>query len=297
MDTLTRMRTFISVVDQGGFSAAGRSLGRSKALVSKYVSELEDELGARLLNRTTRRLSLTEIGQNYYAEAQDIIRQVDALQDTIQAQSARPKGLLRISAPRAAAGRSVVQAIMEFAAKEQDIAIDLSLEDRFVDMVDEGFDVAIRVTDLSDSSLIARKICTMPLITVVKPDVHQQLGPISHPSDLVSRPCIVDTNLKNRQSWLFQNNGDRVQVTVKGRVEVNAPQAVRTAALVGLGYARTLRMIVEDDIKDGTLIPVLEDYELEPLGCYVVYANRRHLSSKIRAFVDHMSKYTFEQHA
>lgn len=291
MDTLTRMRTFIAVVDEGGFSAAGRSLGRSKALISKYVSELEDELGVRLLNRTTRKLSLTELGFSYMHEAQNIIRQVDTLRETVQDKSGSPKGLLRVSAPRSLADAAFVKTIMDFAVDQPDISLDLTFEDRFVDLVEEGFDVAIRITSLEDSSLIARKLGHFKLITLASPQIIETYGHLETPSDLSEKPCIIDSNLKTRQTWNYVSDNKRINVPVKGRIETNSPQAVRIAALQGLGFARTLRMLVEDDLQSGALVSVLDDFEPDDIGIYVVYANRRHLSSKIRAFVDYMGKH------
>lgn len=289
MDTLTRMRTFIAVVDQDGFSAAGRSLGRSKALVSKYVSELEDELGVRLLNRTTRKLSLTEIGHSYFHEAQTIIHQVDMLQETVQDKSGKPRGLLRVSAPRSLADSPLMETIMGFADSAPDVSMELVLEDRFVDLIQEAFDVAIRITALEDSSLIARRLGSFKIVTCASPQVIKEHGSVYEPADLADRPCIIDSNLKTRQNWTFFDQGRRVTIPVKGRVETNSPQAVRLGALQGLGFARTLHMLVADDLKQGRLEQVLDEYEANDIGIFVVYANRRHLSSKIRAFVDYMS--------
>lgn len=290
MDTLTRMRTFIAVVEEDGFSAAGRALGRSKALVSKYVSELEDELGVRLLNRTTRKLSLTEIGHSYFHEAQSIIHQVDMLQETVQDKSGKPRGLLRLSAPRSLADSPLMQTIMGFSESEPDVSLELVLEDRFVDLIQEAFDVAIRITSLEDSSLIARRLGSFKIVTCASPEFLSQHGSVEVPADLTDRPCIIDSNLKSRQNWNFFEQGKRITIPVRGRVETNSPQAVRLGALAGLGFARTLHMLVADDLKEGRLVQVLDDYEADDIGIFVVYANRRHLSSKIRAFVDYMSK-------
>nr|WP_306269145.1 LysR family transcriptional regulator [Pararhizobium sp. IMCC3301] len=290
MDTLTRMRTFIAVVDEDGFSAAGRALGRSKALVSKYVSELEDELGVRLLNRTTRKLSLTEIGHSYFHEAQSIIHQVDMLQETVQDKSGKPRGLLRLSAPRSLADSPLMQTVMGFAESQPDVSLELVLEDRFVDLIQEAFDVAIRITSLEDSSLIARRLGSFRIVTCASPEVLSQYGEVKTPADLIDRPCLIDSNQKSRQSWTYVDQGKRLTIPVKGRVETNSPQAVRLAALASLGFARTLHMLVEEDLKQGRLVKVLDEFEAEDRGIFVVYANRRHLSSKIRAFVDYMSK-------
>lgn len=288
MDTLTRMRTFVEVVDAGGFSAAARKLGRSKALISKYVKELEDELGARLMNRTTRRLSLTELGQAYYRDAGEILQRVDDLQDMVRDRHGEPTGLLRIAAPRTFGDDALGEAIMDFAATHPAIKIELHLDDRFVDLVDEGFDCAVRISDLQDSSLIARKLADYRFVTVVRPDVIDAYGRPVRPEDLGRLPCIIDSNLRNRFTWRYAVDGAKHTVQVSGRVEVNSPTAVRLAVLAGLGYGSVPFSLVEADVAEGRLAIVLPEFEVGPAAIYVVYPNRRHLSAKIRAFVDHM---------
>jgi len=286
VDTLTRMRTFVEVVDAGGFSAAARKLGRSKALISKYVKELEDELGARLMNRTTRRLSLTELGQAYYRDAGEILQRVDDLQDMVRERHGEPTGLLRVAAPRTFGDGPLGRGIMAFAAAYPAIKLDLRLDDRFVDLVDEGFDVAVRVTEMDDSSLIARKLSDYRFVVAVRPDVADASGRPAHPDELSDLPCIIDSNLKSRFTWKFTIDGVRHQVQVRGRVEVNSPAAVKLALLAGLGYGSVPYVMVQDDIAAGRLEVVLPDYESRAAGIYAVYPHRRHLSAKIRAFVD-----------
>lgn len=288
MDTLTRMRTFVEVVDAGGFSAAARKLGRSKALISKYVKELEDELGARLMNRTTRRLSLTELGQAYYRDAGEILQRVDDLQDMVRDRHGEPTGLLRIAAPRTFGDGPLGRGIMAFAAAYPAIKLDLRLDDRFVDLVDEGFDVAVRVTELQDSSLIARKLSDFRFVIAVRPDVAAAHGRPRHPDDLSDLPCIIDSNLRNRFTWKFHVDDARHQVQVRGRIEVNSPAAVKLALLAGLGYGSVPYAMIEEDVAAGRLEVVLGDFEIPVAGIYAVYPHRRHLSAKIRAFVDYM---------
>ncbi|PKR89257.1 LysR family transcriptional regulator [Pleomorphomonas diazotrophica] len=289
MDTFTRMRTFVEVVEAGGFSAAARKLGRSKALISKYVKELEDELGARLMNRTTRRLSLTELGQAYFRDAGEILQRVDDLQDMVRERHGEPTGLLRVAAPRTFGDSTLGKAIMDFVAANPAIRLDLRLDDRFVDLIDEGFDCAIRVSELSDSSLIARKLADYRFATVVRPDVVDIHGLPTTPDDLTRLPCIIDSNLRNRFNWRFLVDGARQTVPVSGRVEVNSPSAVRLAVLAGLGFGSVPYKMVEDDINAGRLRIVLSEFELGAANIYVVYPHRRHLSAKIRAFVDFMA--------
>ncbi|MEI2386567.1 LysR family transcriptional regulator [Breoghania sp. JC706] len=287
MDQLTRMRCFIQVVDAGGFSAAAREMGRSKALVSKYVGELEDELGVRLLNRTTRQISTTEAGQAYYREASDILQRIDDLQEAMQDAHQHARGLLRVSASRAFGDHDLSRAVMAFLAENPDISVDLKLEDRFVDLVEEGFDVAIRLTELSDSSLIARKLAPFRQVTVAAPELISINGRPEEPGDLADMSFVVDTNYRFRSNLVFRDTeGGRLSVAVKGRVEVNSAEAARQAALAGLGFARIPLFMVRDDIAAGRLVRVLEDYESEDAAIWVVYPHRKHLSGKVRAFVD-----------
>ncbi|MBA5777371.1 LysR family transcriptional regulator [Stappia sp. F7233] len=283
------MRCFLQVVQSGGFSAAARDMGRSKALVSKYVSELEDELGVRLLNRTTRQLSLTEAGQVFHREAADILQRIDDLSESIQHANQAARGLLRVSAPRSMGDDMLTRAIMDFVVAEPEISIDLRLEDRFVDLVDEGYDVAIRVSDLADSSLIARKLLPIRGVVCATPEVLRQHGIPERPQDLANLPCIIDTNYRFRSNWVFQSDGARVSIQVKGRVEVNSAQSAREAALRNLGFLRTPEGFVHRELQDGRLVEVLQEFQPQDQAIYAVYPHRRHLSGKVRAFVDYLA--------
>ncbi|WP_306144767.1 LysR family transcriptional regulator [Roseibium sp. MMSF_3412] len=286
MDAITRMRCFIQVVDSSGFSAAAREMGRSKALVSKYVGELEDELGVRLLNRTTRQVSLTEVGEAYYKEAAEILQRIDDLQASVQSSHQEVRGRLRVSAPRSMGDDMLNKPMMQFLAQYPDIRLDLRLEDRFVDLVEEGFDLAIRVTQLEDSSLIARKIAPFRTVVCATADVIKKHGAPKVPADLTARPCIIDTNYRYKQNWAFEANGERLSVSVNGPLEVNSASAAREAALANLGFLRTPLFFVANDVRDGDLVVLLEEYEEPQRGIYAVYPHRRHLSAKVRAFVD-----------
>ena len=270
MDTITRMRAFVAVVDAGGFSAAARGSGRSKALMSKYVAELEDELGARLLNRTTRQLSMTEAGEAAYEEAQGILARVARLREEIEAHSAAPRGRLRISAPRSFDDGMLSRGIMAFLPAFPDIRMELTLEDRLVDLVLEGYDAAIRVSALADSSLIVRKLSDFRVVTCADPGVIARHGRPATPAALSELPCIVDTNMRPRNSWQYLDGAARLSVQVTGRVEVNSPNAVAAAARAGLGFCRVPWLTVRDDLESGQLVTVLEDYEPRELGIFLV---------------------------
>ena len=285
------MRTFVQVVDSGGFSAAGRDLGRSKALVSKYIRELEDELGVRLLNRTTRKLSLTEAGTAYYREAADIVQRIEELNDSVGDCHSEPRGVLRVTAPRAFGERGLGKALIEFLEKQSNIRVSVFLDDRLVDVVDEGFDVAIRMTQLEDSSLIARKLAAMRTIACAAPSFVAAHGMPAHPRDLADMPCIVDTNLRSPGIWPFEVDGRRVSVSISGPIEVNSPIVARQAALAGLGVATVPAFLIEEDLANGQLVPLLEAFERPTMGVYAVYPHRRHLSGKVRVFVDFLAEW------
>ena len=288
MDTITRMRAFVAVVNAGGFSAAARDSGRSKALMSKYVAELEEELGARLLTRTTRQLSLTEAGEVAYEEAQEVIKRVSRLRDEIEASTAAARGRLRVSMPRTFGDGDLSRGVMEFLTRYPDIRMELSLEDRFVNLVDEGFDAAIRVSALADSSLIARKLSDFRITVCATPGLIASHGRPEHPMELVAKPCIIDTNVRFRGNWPFRDGDAKITVPVSGRVEANTPYAGAAAARAGLGFARLPWMLVDRDIAEGRLVTVLDDYELQELGIYVVYPHRDRMPTKLRVFIDHL---------
>ncbi|GAA0777047.1 LysR family transcriptional regulator [Roseibium denhamense] len=291
MDAITRMRCFIQVVGSNGFSAAAREMGRSKALVSKYVGELEDELGVRLLNRTTRQVSLTEVGEAYYKEAAEILQRIDDLQASVQSSHQQVRGRLRVSAPRSLGDDILNPAMMEFLAQHPDIKLDLRLEDRFVDLVEEGFDLAVRVTQLEDSSLIARKIAPFRTVLCASAEAIAKYGEPRVPQDLAALPCLIDTNYRFKQNWIFEDAGERVSVSVKGPLEVNSAAAAREAALRGLGFLRTPLFFVANDVRAGKLAVLLETFEEPERGIYAVYPHRRHLTGKVRAFVDFLVKW------
>ncbi len=287
MDTLTRIRAFIDVVDAEGFSAAARKMGRSKALLSKYVRELEDELGALLLNRTTRQFSLTEAGHTYYRTASEILKEIDNLADLVREKNTDLKGKLKISAPRTFVDADIGQSLIDFGREHPELSLEIVSDDRFVDLVEEGFDVAIRITRLEDSALIARKLGDFHLKICVSPEFLEKRGPINHPSDLSRIPCIIDTNGRQHSSWRFIDAaGAGFTVPVSGHIEVNSPLAAVRAAESGLGVSQVPEFLALPKIRSGELISVLEEYLPTDRGIYAIYPHRRYLPAKVRTFVD-----------
>ena len=289
LDTLSRMAAYVAVVDAGGFSAAGRKEGRSKAILSKYVAELEDRLGARLLNRTTRTLSLTEAGQAYYREAVEILQRISDLESSVQDTHLEVRGLLRVAGPRTLGDGPIMAAIMAFVRDSSQIRLDLHLEDRFVDLVEEGFDVAIRVSKLTDSSLIARKLAPLRMVIVASPGRIAASGWPVRPDELAQLPCVIDSNARWRSNWGFVVDGVNHTVPVTGPVEANSPLAVKMAALEGIGYAMLPYAVAREEIISGALEVLLDEFAFDDAAIYAVYPHRRHLSAKVRAFVDHLA--------
>lgn len=286
------MRAFISVVEAEGFSAAARKIGRSKALLSKYVRELEDELGALLLNRTTRQFSLTEAGHAYFKRASEIVREIDSLADSVRESSGDVRGRIKLSAPRTFADAPVGQSLIDFAKQHPDIVMEIHLDDRFVDLVEEGFDLAIRITKMENSSLIARRLAAFSVRICASPDLIARVGKPKRPQDFSGLPCIIDTNSRYRANWpLRGDDGDTVAVPVSGPIEVNSPMATRAAAIAGLGFALLPDFIAAPAIESGELVALLDERIPPGAGIFAVYPHRRYLPAKVRALVDFLAQW------
>jgi DNA-binding transcriptional LysR family regulator len=290
------MRAFIDVVEAEGFSAAARRNGRSKALLSKYVRELEDDLGALLLNRTTRQFSLTEAGHTYYRTAADILKEIDSLADLVRENNTDLKGKLRISAPRTFIDAEVGQSMIDFAKAHPDVSLEIVAEDRFVDLIEENFDLAIRITKLEDSGMIAKKLSDFRVYAVATPEVVAKYGPLDHPQELNRTPFIIDTNSRWHNNVRFvESDGSLISVAVTGPIEVNSPQATLRAARSGLGVAIIPDFIATDFIQSGELVNLFDDYIIKDRGIYAVYPHRRYLPAKVRSFVDFLAQW-FRKH-
>lgn len=290
MDTLTRMRSFVEVVRWGGYSAASRGTGRSKAILSKDVRELEDHLGVRLLTRTTRSVALTEPGQLYLDEAVQILAGIDGLEDRIREHGEEPAGPLRVTAPRTYSTGALGRTLVAFAEAYPRVALDLVFEDRFVDMVAERFDVAIRITELADSSLIARKLAPFRIVTCATPALLERFGTPQVPDELIGKPCLVDSNLRVRNAYIFDTPEGRRSVRIEPRMTINAPMVIRMAALQGLGFAQVPFLTIEQDVARGDLVPILEPFEVTGVGIHAVWPERRHMPVKLRVFVDFLAE-------
>ena len=282
------MEAFVRVVDAGSFSAAARQWGRSKAVVSKYVNALEDHLGVQLLRRTTRSLSLTEAGRAYRERCVEVLGEIEALEVSLREGIAAPRGPLRITAPPGFASHYLDVMTTDFIARFPEVTLDLDLTHRMVDLVEENIDVAIRVTDPRDSSLVARRIAPAPILAVASPDYLRRRGTPKKPADLRDHDCIVDTNFRDQQRWRFRSSGKTETVSVDGPLRVNHPDAVREMAAAGHGIALVPDFVARDALEAGRLREVLRGTVAFQWSILAVYPRRKYLPARVRAYVDHL---------
>lgn len=286
MDLLASMRTFNAVFEHGSFTAAAEHLGISKALTSKYIAQLENHLDARLINRTTRKLNFTEVGQAYYLRCKELLDELDELESAVQQQQSTPKGTLRIAAPINLGEGLISQVLADYLKRYSNVSIDLVLADRFVNLVDEGFDLAIRVGQLSDSTLIARKLAQINTVLCASPEYLAINGKPETPDDLNRHNCIIDTNINNSETWSFHQDNHSYQVKVSGQFRANSAESVHKMLLQGSGIGMSPSFVVNNDIQNGELKQLLSDYQTSEYGIYVVYPHNRHLAAKVRTLID-----------
>lgn len=291
MDRLSEMEAFVSVVDQGGFTDAARKLGMSKSAVSKHVSALEARLGARLLNRTTRRVNPTEIGLAYYDRAAMVLAGATEADEMVNAMQTAPRGALRVSVPVSFGISQVSGLVGEFLAEYPDVSVNMVLDDRFVELVAEGFDVAIRIGLLEDSSLRARKLAESSSQIVASPGYLETHGTPTCIEDLSDHTLLHYTNLATGNFWrLKTKSGDERHVRVGGRLTANNGESLRRAAESGIGIAMVPAFILGRAVEEGRLVPILQDVQLDLLGIYAVYPPGRFTQPKVRAFIDFLAE-------
>ena len=286
MNNLTGMMVFAQVVQSGSFSGAADVLGMSKSSVSKKVTYLEDRLGVRLLNRTTRKLSLTEIGQVFFERCERIMNEAEEAELAITRLQEEPRGHLKISAPMSFGIMHLGKPLATFLEKYDDLSVDVILNDRFVDIVDEGFDMAIRIGRLPDSSLIAKKIGRSRRVVAASPAYWDKHGRPTHPRELVQHKTFSYTLARDAGYWGFRENGKELPIKIDGYIKVNNGNLVHDMMLAGAGVGISPAFIVGRELANGKLEAVLEDFEDEPINIYAVYPHNRHLSAKVRLFVD-----------
>ena len=290
MDSLTDIAVFVRVVDDGSFTRAAERLKLSRSVVSKYVTRLEERLGARLLNRTTRRLSLTEAGRIFYDRSRRGLRDIEDAEAEVSRLQETPSGVLRINAPMSFGILHIAPALHEFLVQYPNVSVEMNLDDRQVDVIAEGFDVSVRIADLPDSSLIARRLGPCRHTIVAAPSYLEKNGTPRKPEELRDHNVITFAYQASTHTWHFlAPDGKPTSVAVSGSVQMNNSLALREALLTGVGITRTPTFVVGEDIKQGKLKSVLTDHETLELSIYLVYPERRHLLPKVRAFVDFMA--------
>lgn len=289
MDTLLGMRTYAAVIEAGSFTRAAERLGISKALASKYLGQLEEHLGVRLLHRTTRKLNPTEAGQAYYQRCRQLLDDLDELEAAVRQQQASPQGQLRVAAPTTFGETYLTPIVADYLKQQPGVSVELVLADRFVNIVDEGFDLAVRIGALADSSLIARRLTAIEAVICATPAYLNRHPAPSHPRDLSTHNCVIDTNLKEPLRWMFKQQGEPLGVKVSGRFQVNSAQAVREMLLTGEGIGLCPRYAVERELANGSLRLLLQDYLDTEYGVYAVYSHNRHLAAKVRTFVEFLA--------
>lgn len=286
MDILSGMKAFVATVDNGSFSQAARELGASKATISKQVAALEDHLRVRLLHRTTRKLNLTDEGQAYVERARQILDDLEDAEDAISPLGQEPRGRLRISAPHTFGAMHLSEALATFVEHYPLVHIDIEFSDRLVNLVDEGYDVVIRISQLKDSTLIARRIAPVSMSLSAAPAYWKKYGKPKHPRELSQHKCIMYSYLSTPGEWAFLENGKPLNVKVNGNLTTNNDVVIRSAALQGVGIVYGPSFIASRALRQGKLETALEEFYADSLSVYAVYPSNRNLSPKVRAFVD-----------
>lgn len=281
---------FVRVVETGSFSAVAKEMNSTQPTISKNIAELESWLGAKLLSRSTRSLRLTETGTDYYERCVAILADVEDAEQMVGHLQTQPRGTVRISTVVAFGRLHLVPRLEGFFKRYPEIRVDIRLSDRVVDLVEEGVDVAIRMGELADSSLIAKKLCTSPYVTVASPGYLKVNGIPKHPRDLREHNYIVYSDAGARSETRFKDHDEPFFVKVDGNLTTNNTEALRAALVAGIGIARTPRWLVADSIEAGQLVPVLAPFQPEPLAIHAVYPPGRHLPSKVRSFIDYISE-------
>lgn len=288
MDTLTGMRAFLAVAEAGSFTGAARHAGITTQLASKHVRQLEARLDVRLFNRTTRSVSLTDAGQAYLERCRNIVDQLDELEAEVQQRQGALSGRLRLTAPSGFGLLKLTPALALFRDKHPDVEIDLSLTDRRVSLIEEGFDMAVRIGRTEDSSLVMRRLMPMPTIVCASPAYLQENGEPRTPRALATHDCLINSGLVDPGHWRFQEEGRTISVKVSGPYRTDHPRALAEMARLGQGIAACPAYAVEDAISRGELISLLDGYAAPTPGVFALYPSRRHVTARLRALLDHL---------
>jgi DNA-binding transcriptional LysR family regulator len=286
MDKLEAMNALVKVVASGSYAEAARRLGLTRSAVSKGVMELEQMLGARLLDRTTRRVTPTEAGLAYYERCMAILAQVEETEAQVSRLHDEPKGILKVNGPMSFGALYLGKAVADFMIRYGDLKVELTLTDRFIDPLEEGADITVRIGTLTDSSLIARRIAPARMVLVASPDYLKKHGMPHAPADLINHRCLSYGHTTSMQRWHLTEKGQPISVSIGSCLSSNNGDALRDAAVKGIGITSLPTFIVGEDIAAGRLKIVLPDNRPADLTIHALYAPNRYLAAKTRVFID-----------
>jgi DNA-binding transcriptional LysR family regulator len=286
MDRLSAMAVFVRCVERGSFSAVGREMHMSQPTVSKQVAALEEHLGGALFARSTRHLALTGEGQRFYEQCRAILDAVDTAEASFKTGREEIAGVLHIATSVSFGRAQVMSRMRAFMQRYPSLRLDLQLNDRFVDIVEEGIDLAFRIGELSDSRLIARRVGTTYRVTVGAPAYLKRYGEPTHPDELRNHNCILYTGLVSQNEWAYTRDGHSLPVRVSGSFQTNSAEAVRAAALAGIGIAFAPVWLIGEDIRAKRLKVILTDYRPKPMPIHALLPANRRYSAKVKACVD-----------
>ena len=291
MDRLQAISAFVAVVENGSFARAASRLDQSVSAVSRQVADLERHLDARLLNRTTRRLSLTEPGRAFHERAVQLLADLEEAEQGASAGGMTPRGTLKLTAPITYGTRVLAPLIAAFAARHEQVRVDVDLSDRVIDLVDEGFDLAVRIGDIGSPHLVARRIGTTSLVCCASPAYLNRRGTPRTPDELARHDCLTYEYAAARHQWRFAAaDGSERIVRIGGPLHANNGRMLAALAVEGAGVVCEPDFILGPDIARGALVPILADWKLPAIAVHVAYPSRRHLSAKVRAFVDYLAE-------
>ena len=291
MDKLNLMTSFIAVAEEGTYTAAGKRLGKTTPLISTHISQLEELLDVRLITRSTRSMQLTPTGQSYYEEAKKVLDDIATLESRVRKENQNLVGRLRITAPVTFGEQVLMPFIAKMVEENPQLNVELMFNDRYVDIVAEGFDTAIRIGQLEDSALIARRIGSIRMLLCASPAFIERYGMPESPTDLQSLPCVFDTNFRQGNRWSFTQNGKTVEVAPHVIARVNSAVAAARMATTGLAVTYAPDFAVKNEIENGSLMEILSDYCQTDAPINMIYPHRKHLSAKVSTFVEEFAEY------
>lgn len=288
MDTYSAMQTFAKVVELGSFAAAAERAGIARSVVTRQIAFLEQKYSARLLNRTTRKLSLTDAGRAFYDRVRPLLNELAELDLALQAQGSQPTGRLRVAAPVSFGISHLGPAIADYLQAYPQVVIELDLNDRVVDLVEDGYDVAVRIGPLTDSSLVARPLAPQGLHVCASPAYLARHGTPQHPDDLRQHRCLQYSYASGGNEWAFEKDGHTTLVRINPAMKANNGDVLRTAAIAGHGVIQQPDFLIGEDLRAGRLVAILPEYRRPPITMMAVYPHRRLLSPKVRSFVEYL---------